>query len=159
MFYRYDAKWVKIGVTKLNSTFRRQHFEIAELIRHPKYKSSSHYNDIGLIKLKKSARLNSYARPACLYVNEQISTRRAVATGWGRTAQEGDLSNDLLKVIIEFIDHDTCDSKYRNVRKLKKGILDDRQVCAGSEGKDTCQVWYYQVCLIEKKFYRTERKT
>ncbi|XP_063907353.1 serine protease snake-like [Zophobas morio] len=136
-----DAKWVKLGVTRLTSTHRkRQHIEVAELIPHPKYKAASHYYDIGLLKLKKLAKLNSFSRPACLYSKEEITAEKAIATGWGQTEFGGTSSNDLLKVTLELTDPNACTRLYRPWRRLQNGILSESQICAGSQlGNDTCQ--------------------
>ncbi|XP_068914856.1 trypsin-3-like isoform X1 [Tenebrio molitor] len=141
-----EAKYVRIGVMNIfdNSTFK-QVLKIANFIPHPSYNLSSVYNDIGLIKLEKPARLNSYARPACLSTDAKIPAANAIATGWGDTTdREGIPSDDLRKVTLQLVDSDTCNSSYTNPidHRLKNGINDSTQVCAGSnseEVKDTCQ--------------------
>ncbi|XP_063907489.1 serine protease snake-like [Zophobas morio] len=136
-----NATWVRLGVSKLTDGNNRQQIRIAARIAHPDYRTDSHYHDIGLLRLEKPAKMNSYARPACLYLSPNIRAERAIATGWGQTSWGGEGSNDLLKVIIELFTQNVCDEFYRNQRKLKRGILNDIQVCAGSmkEEKDTCQ--------------------
>ncbi|XP_068909356.1 serine protease snake-like [Tenebrio molitor] len=140
------AKYVRIGVTNLEDTNHRQQLEVEEIIPHPEYRSSSHYHDIGLLRLKRSAKLNSFTVPACLYSNHDIESEKAIATGWGSTTYEGSGTNNLLKVTLDLWDHALCNQSYKNevilMRRLKKGIIDDIQVCAGSldnDEKDTCQ--------------------
>jgi hypothetical protein len=144
------AKYVRIGVTNLEDTNHRQQLEVEEIIPHPEYRSSSHYHDIGLLRLKRSAKLNSFTVPACLYSNHDIESEKAIATGWGSTTYEGSGTNNLLKVTLDLWDHALCNRSYKNevilMRRLKKGIIDDIQVCAGSldnDEKDTCQVSLY----------------
>ncbi|KAJ3644258.1 hypothetical protein Zmor_026924 [Zophobas morio] len=134
-----NAKWVKLGVNKL--TDQRQEVKIADRIAHPDYRANSHYHDIGLLRLEKPAKMNPNARPACLYLSPNITARSAVATGWGQTSWGGEGSNDLLKVTVELFNWNVCDETYKNQRKLKRGILNDIQFCAGSmtEEKDTCK--------------------
>ncbi|XP_044260065.1 serine protease snake-like [Tribolium madens] len=139
-----EAKYVRIGASDYNDKNRRQELKIEERIPHPEYKSSSHYHDIGLLKLETEAKMNPYARPACLFSRNEIPTERAIATGWGHTTWAGEGSNKLLKVTLDLFDHNTCNASYKNQisRRLKNGIVDDLQVCAGSkdgEEKDTCQ--------------------
>ncbi|XP_063907522.1 serine protease snake-like isoform X1 [Zophobas morio] len=136
-----NALWVRLGVTNLNSTYRRQEIKISERIPHPEYKPNSYYHDIGLLRLEKEAQLNSYSRPACLYLDSKITKKRAIATGWGHTSFNGATSNDLLKVVLDLFDQSTCGAYYQNYRKVSQGILDNLQVCAGSVDatKDTCQ--------------------
>ncbi|RZC43129.1 serine protease snake-like, partial [Asbolus verrucosus] len=139
------AKYVRMGITNLNDrSTHKQEIRVTERIAHPEYRSSSHYNDIGLLKLQKPARMNSFSRPACLYTNNEITAEKAIATGWGNTAYAGTSSDDLLKVTLDFFTHENCNRSYKNQisRKLKRGIIDDIQICAGSlddEEKDTCQ--------------------
>ncbi|CAH1374437.1 unnamed protein product [Tenebrio molitor] len=142
--YMYGrAKYVRIGVTDLEDTNHRQQLEVEERIPYPEYKLSSHYHDIGLLRLKRSAKLDSFTVPACLYRNHDIEAEKAIATGWGDTTSEGSGSNNLLKVTLDLFDHATCNESYKNysAKRLKTGIIDDIQVCAGSldEKKDTCR--------------------
>jgi secreted trypsin-like serine protease len=138
------ARYVRIGVTDLEDTNHRQQLEVEELIPYPEYKSSSHYHDIGLLRLKRSAKLDSFTVPACLYRKHDIEAEKAIATGWGHTTWGGSGSNNLLKVTLDLFDHASCNRSYKNQisRRLKDGIIDDIQVCAGSldDEKDTCQV-------------------
>jgi secreted trypsin-like serine protease len=138
------AKYVRIGVTDLEDTNHRQQLEVEERIPYPEYKLISHYHDIGLLRLKRSAKLDSFTVPACLYRNHDIEAEKAIATGWGDTTSEGSGSNNLLKVTLDLFDHATCNESYKNysAKRLKTGIIDDIQVCAGSldEKKDTCRV-------------------
>lgn len=54
-----------------------------------------------------------------------------------------DTSSDLLKVTINLVPTSECNNTFmrgqRDV-KLRYGIVDDWQICAGELGKDTCQV-------------------
>ncbi|KAJ3644253.1 hypothetical protein Zmor_026921 [Zophobas morio] len=135
------AQWVRLGVTKLNETYRRQEIKISERIPHPEYKPNSYYHDIALLGLEKEAQLNSFSRPACLYLDSTITSKRAIATGWGYTSYGGSTSNDLLKVVLDIFNQNTCGLYYQNYSRLSRGIVDNLQVCAGSVNatKDTCQ--------------------
>lgn len=59
-------------------------YGVAEVIPHPDYKPPSKYNDIGLLKLSRRVSFQKHIRPACLYLDERLSSSKAVATGWGR---------------------------------------------------------------------------
>ncbi|KAK4881826.1 hypothetical protein RN001_005145 [Aquatica leii] len=141
-----EPKYVRIGELRLDSERDDadvQDFNIIERIRHPNYTPPSQYNDIALLRLHKKARLNPYARPACLNVNSVLSARKAVASGWGKVGYTSDVSKDLLKVTLEFFTNAECNATYRsNIGvRLRNGIVDATQICAGShkEAKDTCQ--------------------
>lgn len=119
-------------------------YNIAERIRHPAHRASSQYNDIALIKMDRKVRLTPYMRPACLPVMATVSTTRAIATGWGQVQWKGSSSNVLLKVVLDMFTNSECNQTFEfNInRRLKYGIVDETQVCAGSHTaeKDTCQV-------------------
>lgn len=116
---------------------------IIQRIPHPNYKYPAKYNDIGLFRLERRVQFNSAIRPACLPEQSAVSTRRAIASGWGVVEWKQSRSNVLQKVILELFSQEECKSAYRtdNNRKLNKGIVEESQVCAGSrdEEKDTCQ--------------------
>jgi Trypsin len=71
------------------------------------------------------------------------STKKAIATGWGRTGFGEDASETLMKVTIEYFEQKRCDDIYDDDEKLEgKGINWSKMVCAGSTNKtgDTCNV-------------------
>ena len=65
----------------------------------------------------------------------------AIASGWGRTGYYEDVSESVMKVVIEYFDQPTCEDTYKYSGKLASGSIDwDRMICAGSTNKtgDTC---------------------
>ncbi|KAL0111286.1 hypothetical protein PUN28_012889 [Cardiocondyla obscurior] len=50
-------------------------------------------------------------------------------------------SDDLLKVILRLVSHESCKASFFDgiSLALPQGIVDDWQICAGEDGKDTCQ--------------------
>lgn len=136
-----NAKRVRLGVNNINDRTTRQDISVTEIIRHPDYQPPSHYNDMGLLRLAESARLNAYIRPACLYSDLGVTFSKAIASGWGKTDFTGDSSDDLLKVTLNMVDTATCNSSFRRIStmRLDHGIDDTTQICAGAPQKDTCQ--------------------
>ncbi|XP_063912158.1 serine protease snake-like [Zophobas morio] len=141
--HQFDGpKLVLLGVTNINDPNHRQEIKVVEKVAHPDYKRGSVYNDIGLVKLEKPVEMTSYVRPACLYTDSVIHVTDGIATGWGSTESVGrSKSENLLKVTLKIIDHQTCSDSYKNATNLDKGIVNDIQVCTGggNERKDTCQ--------------------
>lgn len=119
-------------------------FNVAQHIPYPEYRSSSNYDDIALVRLNRPVVFSQYIRPACLPKSAVTGTRKAIATGWGQVEYEGASSNSLLKVTLELFQYAECNATYKtNVnRRLRNGIIDQTQVCAGSHSdiNDTCQV-------------------
>lgn len=128
-----------------NGTDHSLDFLVEENIVHPEYRTSSTYNDIALVRLRRSVRLNQYMRPACLATETNEDTlAKATATGWGLTEFKGDSSDKLLKVNLELFNQTECVNAFkRNInRRLSSGIMETTQICYGShtEEKDTCSV-------------------
>nr|CAD7449683.1 unnamed protein product [Timema bartmani] len=148
VFARGLARWVRLGDLNLAETSddaRPQEFSVVDRLRHPGFKTPSHYNDIALLKLNRDAVFSGYVRPACLHTSLDDPTNKAVATGWGLVEWTDDTgSNDLMKVSLPFVPTAQCNNSYKSLfggRKLSGGILGDSMVCAGEKlgGKDTCQ--------------------
>ncbi|CAB0041145.1 unnamed protein product [Trichogramma brassicae] len=108
-----DAEWVRLGVTNMLQTRNAQDRRIVDRIKHPKWKASSKYYDIALLRLETPVKFN-------------VDT---------------DAPEDLLKVTVPVIAQDQCQRVYQNQKKnLADGIDRMTQFCAGTYGKDTCQI-------------------
>ncbi|XP_073818318.1 snake [Musca autumnalis] len=132
---------VRLGSRNLNHTSKyQQDIKILVIILHPKYRSSSYYHDIALLKLTRDVEFSETIQPACLWQQPDIDMPLGIATGWGRTEFMGPKSNDLQKVDLNIIDQKICKDIYRKERRLPRGIIEG-QFCAGhlEGGKDTCQ--------------------
>ncbi|KAJ8686281.1 hypothetical protein QAD02_022075 [Eretmocerus hayati] len=140
-----DATWVRVGDLNLRSNSddaRPQDRLITQRIRHPEYRRPAQYNDIALLRLQSPVTFNAFVRPACLSLDQRLKTgENAVATGWGIVDwfdDEG--SANLLKVTLPIVSRSICNTFFQDdTSRLPNGINDERQLCAGQEGKDTCQ--------------------
>ncbi|XP_017783265.1 PREDICTED: serine protease snake-like [Nicrophorus vespilloides] len=138
-----QVKFVRLGDLNLilnTDDASPQMFEVKRILKHPKYRSSSHYHDIALIELDKTVKFTSYTEPACL--NTPISNRsndNFIAIGWGHTSFGGDTSDVLQKVELKEKTNDECNQRYKTNRKLQSGIVHDWQLCANAPNRDTCQ--------------------
>lgn len=119
-------------------------YRIVDRIKHERFKYPSKYDDIALVKIDGPVQLNNYIRPACLPLSPSIDSKNVIASGWGRVNYKSDVSEHLQKVVLEIFTHQECNLSYFNEigRQLKRGIVDETQLCAGShiDQKDTCQV-------------------
>lgn len=113
--------------------------DIADFIVHEKYRSSSYYFDIAVIRLSETVEFKKHIRPACLWQHPIVDDLKVTATGWGYTSEYGFTSDDLMKVNLDVIDGYKCNKFLKGLRRLSNGILKS-QICAGvlSGGKDTC---------------------
>jgi Trypsin len=119
---------------------------IVDRIQHPNYSARFADDDIALFKLESPLKFNRYVIPICLPDQEQLTTDRAIATGWGRTGFGEDVSEALMKVTIEYFDRRVCDESFEDSERLKREQIDwSKMLCAGSTNKsgDTCNVSYF----------------
>ncbi|XP_018562073.1 uncharacterized protein LOC108904130 [Anoplophora glabripennis] len=128
------AKLVRIGFTNKTDPTHMQERTVSEIIAYPK-RNNTKYHDIGLLKLSKNVKFNTYARPACLHTEKYIPYDYAIMSGWGAVGFGEEQSNELLETEVEFFGADKCSSTYsRDISSasgLKDGIVDDLMICAG----------------------------
>lgn len=138
------AKFAKLGnVIRNQENANSWTYSIIQRVVHPSYSSGNAENDISLFKLNEVVTLNRYVIPLCLPQTEALTTKKAIASGWGRTGFADDASESLMKVTIEYFDQEKCNEVYEDEEKLEgKGINWSKMVCAGSTNKtgDTCNV-------------------
>ncbi|KAL3278023.1 hypothetical protein HHI36_013364 [Cryptolaemus montrouzieri] len=135
-----NATHARMGITDVNDTNHRLDVAIIERIRYPSYDHVSYYHDIALMKLAEDVHFDQYIRPICLNFDKNAINQMAIATGWGKTGTQKSKSDKLLKVTLQLNDTATCNDFFSSVSrlKLKNGIDENTQVCAGFPGKDTC---------------------
>lgn len=137
------AKFAKMGnvVRNLNN-LNTWTYNINQRIIHPNYNSRHAEDDIALFKLEGPVRFNSYVIPICLPQTGVLnSTKKVIASGWGRTGFAEDASELLMKVTIDYFNKSRCEEVYEDDEKLDgKGINWSKMICAGSTNKtgDTC---------------------
>ncbi|NXJ30443.1 GRAA protein, partial [Dicrurus megarhynchus] len=117
----------------------QQIFEIMEIFRHSDFDWSSRENDIMLLKLNDTAKLNKYVQRLPLpdsFEDVEPGTLCKVA-GWGKTSS-GKPSKCLREANLKIVDRKSCDKKYANKPKITINML-----CAIGKGKfslsDACQ--------------------
>jgi secreted trypsin-like serine protease len=98
-------------------------------------------NDIALFMLKTPLKFGPQVRsvPLLTSAEEASSLRGGVSldvTGWGATAEGGNVVRDLQFVTVPFVDRTRC-----NRPLAYDGSITDNMICAGVEagGKDSCQ--------------------
>ncbi|NXY15450.1 GRAA protein, partial [Atrichornis clamosus] len=118
----------------------QQIFQIMRSFHYPQYKMPAFDNDIMLLKLNDTAKLNKYVQllplPAS-FEDVEPDTQCQVA-GWGCTSPSGKPSKYLQKTTLAIVDRKSCNKKYRNNPRITSNML-----CAIGKGKlrpsDTCQ--------------------
>ncbi|NXB16911.1 GRAK protein, partial [Rhagologus leucostigma] len=117
----------------------QQIFEIMEIFCHPQFDRPSGKNDIMLLKLNDTAKMNKYVQllplPDCVE-DVEPGTLCKVA-GWGNTSP-GKPSKYLQEANLKIVDRKSCDKKYANKPNITIDML-----CAIGKNKlfpsDACQ--------------------
>jgi secreted trypsin-like serine protease len=108
-----------------------QIFTITNVDVHPDYNDINQNYDFAILTLNAKVNFDNSSRQACLPKPDLTPTGEATATGWGTTASGGTISNVLQKVDVSIVSNSDCASVY--------GGITDQMICAGNEGKDSCQ--------------------
>lgn len=134
------ANWIKLGgLLRLQLEKETQIFSIIENIPHPSYKSLQIGNDIALFKMDRPVKLTSSILPICLQQTDSLPTKTAIACGWGRTGFATNMSNELMRVILDYFPIITCQRHFEDDDGFDNTDFSNI-VCAGSkEKKDSCQ--------------------
>lgn len=104
---------------------------------HPNYDPNSRnmQYDIAMLGFAQNFQNTSYVSPIRLPAKGQGTTGNVVASGWGRTRENGQSSDTLKWVQMPVISNEECVQNYNSQR------VTSRNLCAGLKegGKDTCQ--------------------
>ncbi|NWV36673.1 GRAK protein, partial [Grantiella picta] len=108
----------------------QQIFEIVETIPHCEFDSHSRKNDIMLLKLNGTAKLNEYVQllPLPDSFEDVAPDTLCKVAGWGRTSS-GKPSPYLQEATLKIVDRKSCDEKYAKGPKITKNML-----CAIGDG-------------------------
>ena len=117
----------------------QQRFGVVQSLVFESYDPGGNDNDIALLKLSAPALLNDrVAIVPLVLAGEDASLAAAgtvgTVTGWGNTAEDGNVSNVLKQVSLSVISNQDCAATYND--------LTDNMLCAGGSpqgGEDSCQ--------------------
>lgn len=110
---------------------------VSQIINHPSYSSSSHNNDISLLRLSQSVSYTDYIQPVCLTAADTVPDVRSDVwvTGWGSLSSGGSSPDRLQEVMVPVVSQSQCSSSY----STQDITITDNMICAGRGGKDSCQ--------------------
>ncbi|NXH79589.1 GRAA protein, partial [Edolisoma coerulescens] len=102
----------------------QQIFEIMEIFRHCQFDKPSRKNDIMLLKLNDTAKLNKYVQllPLPHSVEDVEPGTLCKVAGWGRRLS-GKPSEYLREAKLKIVDRKSCDKKYANKVKITINML------------------------------------
>ncbi|CAL4122433.1 unnamed protein product, partial [Meganyctiphanes norvegica] len=124
-----------------NESTVREIVNIAQIIRHPDYKSSTMQNDVALLRLAQPLTFGGDNKIAPICPPEAgnlYSSIDATVTGWGTISSGGSLSDSLLEVTVPTMPNSNCQDNYD---VYGSDEITDDMICAGlpEGGKDSCQ--------------------
>ncbi|XP_052223135.1 neurotrypsin-like isoform X1 [Dreissena polymorpha] len=152
-----DVRVYTGGHDLLNNYSFEEQFEFEQLIKHPNYNSSSHDNDIALIKVKLNngygIQFNDEVQPACL-PDASMHYETGLTchiSGWGRTSLNSTTGQTVLDAAeVRLIDDEDCKRSYNTQ-------ITPNMVCAGymEGGIDACHrdSGGPLVCRVEGLYY------
>uniref|UniRef100_A0A8C5E4L7 Peptidase S1 domain-containing protein n=1 Tax=Gouania willdenowi TaxID=441366 RepID=A0A8C5E4L7_GOUWI len=110
--------------------------EVSQIILHPDYDNTPSNNDIALIQMSSTVTFTDYIRPVCLAAQDSVFEAGLIVwvTGWGtiRTGVSLPFPQTLQEVDVPIVSNAECVGSYNT--------LTNNMLCAGQEGKDSCQV-------------------
>lgn len=77
--FRGQPTVVSLGGTTLGYKSSDTEIEVAEIVTHPQYNSTTYYNNIALLKLAEKPNFSDSLRPACLHFDNHIPKGLLVA--------------------------------------------------------------------------------
>ncbi|XP_004675137.1 PREDICTED: mannan-binding lectin serine protease 1 isoform X2 [Condylura cristata] len=112
-----------------------QHLGVKHIFLHPLYDPNTFENDVALLELLESAKLNDFVMPICLPERPPPEGAMVIVSGWGKQFLHR-FPEILMEIEIPIVDHRTCQAAYA---PLKKKVTKD-MICAGEKegGKDAC---------------------
>lgn len=140
----YSNIKIRAGVT--NKTYTNgQDISVAEEIPHPQYQSSTHQNDIALLRLSSPLDLSGPNVKAIPIVTEDHANAglqdpgvTATITGWGALSEGGSAANTLQMAQLPIVSNEDA----MNIGGYNQGQITPDMICAGflgEGGTDACQ--------------------
>ncbi|MEO6030031.1 MAG: serine protease [Candidatus Binatia bacterium] len=118
----------------------QQEFTVDQIVVHEGYDTTTSDNDVALVHLSRAATLNARVAAVTLVTADDETAIAgagtvATVTGWGATAEDGDVSDLLKQVNLTIASNASCNVIYG-------GDITANMLCAGGRpqgGEDSCQ--------------------
>lgn len=163
---RYLARLGEYDLSSTNDGASPVDIPIDQKYVHEQYDAKIIFNDIALLKLRDYAPISGnlkskifiqiynaqrdenfsdQIRPICLPLNEPLRSRdltgyQPFIAGWGATSYQGPVSSILQEAQIPVVSNSDCERNYRVY--FPNQIFDNRVLCAGFGGRDSCKVFF-----------------
>ncbi|XP_065336335.1 trypsin alpha-3-like [Cloeon dipterum] len=137
---KYDRKDVFVFAGSIHKD-TGDRYDVSLIVVHPRYDLSSQKvqaNDIAVWKMKSPFSWSENIKPAGISFSRRVEDGWLMTvSGWGKTKNSWDAmpSNYLKKAEVRIVNREECRARYQNVFGVD---IPENTVCAGGEGKDTC---------------------
>ena len=126
-----------------NELFPHVEYKVENVVIHEGFYRGALLNDIALLVLQSSVKMNDVIGLICLPSQDQAyDNKNCIATGWGKNkfGRKGLYQAILKKIELPTVLFDDCEEKLRDTRLGEDFELDESFMCAGGEeGKDACK--------------------
>ncbi|KAJ6636562.1 Serine protease snake [Pseudolycoriella hygida] len=149
--YRLSANYIRLdSLDNRDAPFNI--FTVTASFLHPRYYKRSSYNDIALLQIGKSVEFSENIRPACLPLSRDELSENLLLTGWGITSTNQILESGFWKIPVNLIPDQECTQAYESHSRLRQGIDNETQFCAGSKAGER-DAWdgFFGAPLIDLK--------
>merc|ERR1711971_1169375 len=111
--------------------------EVAEVLVHPMYNSSTYSNDFSILRLASPLSFSSSISPVCLPADPTVTFTGEVATvtGWGSLGAGNQIPAILQEANVTVISNAAC----KTAPQPYKDGISETMLCAAAPGKDSCQ--------------------
>ncbi|XP_063312959.1 granzyme A-like isoform X2 [Pelobates fuscus] len=136
-----DKTIVVLGAhNRLKREKEQRKFRILRAVRHPEYNFETNNNDIQLVQLYGTAKLNRNIKTLSIENTENDLKNGTICTtaGWGVTEEGSKKSSDVLReAILQIVDRNKCKAVYQ---KIGAEITTDMLCAQGAKSNDdSCQ--------------------
>ncbi|XP_067889041.1 granzyme K-like [Heterodontus francisci] len=132
-FVKHKDSTIVLGTHSLKKRNNAQIFKVIMVKPHPNYDRKTKRNNLALLKLNQTAKLNKFVKVFSLPKSPKVINDGAICKtlGWGQTDDDDDDPSDTLKEIrLAVIKQQTCNSKdYYNHHP----VITDDMICVGDK--------------------------
>lgn len=125
-----------------DEVYEHQDRNVAQIIVHPQFSSSSLVNDVALLVVSEPVQFGPHISTVCLPPQDFNFDRSltCAASGWGKNTHNSKNQDILKKVELPIVPWEQCQAALRSTRLGNRFTLSNTFVCAGGQtNEDTCK--------------------
>jgi len=144
----WRSKTVFVGRHHLSGDSKsEQRLLVEESKIHPYYEPNTLDYDIALLRVSEEINFNKFVQPICMTSLKSLMTN-CFAVGWGQLSYGGGRQpENLHQVLLPVVTNSECRMRY-----MYQASIREFHVCAGQQGRDTCQLFLRSIRVISQVF-------